>query len=93
MGCSSRCLHTAGAEAVLTQSIMSKIFAITFVALALSACSSMNRPGTSMGNAAETKNSTDANKAGNPAAVSPGTGTGTGTGGSGSGSGTGSGTR
>lgn len=55
---------------------MSKIFAITFVALALSACSSMNRPGTSMGNAAETKNSTDANKAGNPAAVSPGSGSG-----------------
>jgi hypothetical protein len=67
---------------------MSKIFAITFIALALSACSSMNRPGTSMGNAAETKNSTDANRAGNPAAVSPSAGTGaggSGMGGSGSG--------
>jgi hypothetical protein len=67
---------------------MSKLFAVTFIAIALSACSSMS--GTqSMGssaNPAETKNSTDANKAGNPAAVSPAPG-------AASGSGSGSGTR
>ncbi len=60
---------------------MTKLFAITFVAVALSACSSMS--GTSMGNTsnpAETKNSTDANKSNNPAAVSPGPGAGTGSG-------------
>lgn len=51
---------------------MMKFLAIGLAAVALTACSSMNRPGATMGNAAETKNSTDANKANNPAAVSPG---------------------
>ena len=51
---------------------MHKLFAISFIAVALAACSSMNT--TRMGNTSnpqETKNSTDANKSGNPAAVSP----------------------
>lgn len=62
----------------LTHLIMTKLLAVAFMAVALTACSSMSRNQT-MGNAAETKNSTDANKSGNPAAVSPaGTGTGTG---------------
>ena len=50
---------------------MTKLIAITLAAIALSACSSMPGTGT-MGNTAETKNSTDANKSANPAAVSPG---------------------
>jgi len=59
---------------------MTKLLAIAFAAIALSACSSWNHD-TSMGNAAETKNSTDANKSGNRSAASPGTGAaGTGTG-------------
>jgi hypothetical protein len=67
---------------------MNKLFALTFIA-ALAACSSMSGDrGTSAGNPAETRNSTDANKSGNPAAVSPGTGS-TGTGSSGTGSGAG----
>ena len=52
---------------------MTKLLAVTFVAIALTACTSMSRT-QSMGNTAETKNSTDANKSNNPAAVSPGTG-------------------
>lgn len=65
---------------------MYKLFALTLVA-ALTACTSMpGSRGASAGNPAETKNSTDANKSGNPAAVSPGSG-GTGSSGSGSGSG------
>ncbi|MCE3273146.1 MAG: hypothetical protein K0S57_3543 [Ramlibacter sp.] len=50
---------------------MIKLIAVSFVVASLAACSSMS-PRSSMGNAAETKNSTDANKAQNPAAVSPG---------------------
>jgi hypothetical protein len=57
-------------------STMIKMLAIAVAVTALTACSSMNRPGTSMGNAAETKNSTDANKSGNSSAVSPGGGAG-----------------
>jgi hypothetical protein len=53
---------------------MTKLLAIVFTVAALGACSSMNRPSTTMGNTAETKNSTDANKSGNAAAVSPGGG-------------------
>ena len=60
---------------------MFKALAVSFFIVSLAACSSMSGRSTSMGNAAETKNSTDANKAANPAAVSPGTGTGSGTGG------------
>ncbi|HEX7890209.1 MAG TPA: hypothetical protein VF522_12680 [Ramlibacter sp.] len=57
---------------------MTKLLAVTFVAIALTACSSMSRtPPQSMGNTSETKNSTDANKANNPAAASPGAGTAT----------------
>ena len=59
---------------------MIKLLAIAFTVTALTACSSMNRPSTSMGNAAETKNSTDANKSGNNSAVSPGGGAGSGSG-------------
>ena len=65
---------------------MTKLIAIVAVAFGLAACSNM--PSRSMGNSAnpaETKNSTDANKSGNPAAVSPGSGA---AGASGSGSGT-----
>ena len=51
---------------------MIKLIAVTFVVASLAACSSMGYRSSSMGNAAETKNSTDANKAQNPAAVSPG---------------------
>ena len=58
---------------------MTKLLAVTLAAIALSACSSWNND-MSMGNRAETKNSTDANKSGNRAAASPGTGTGSGTG-------------
>lgn len=58
---------------------MTKLLAVAFMAVALTACTSTSRNQT-MGNAAETKNSTDANKSGNPAAVSPGTGTSTSTG-------------
>ena len=76
------CLHTAGVEAVIGTNIMLKVLAVSFAIAALAGCSSYNRT-SSMGNAAETKNSTDANKAQNPAAASPGTGatSGTGTGG------------
>jgi hypothetical protein len=49
---------------------MTKLIAITLAAVALAACSNMSGTRT-MGNTAETKNSTDANKPGNPAAVSP----------------------
>lgn len=59
--------------------IMTKLLAVAFMAVALTACTSTTRSPTA-GNPAETKNSTDANKAGNPAAVSPGTGTSTGSG-------------
>jgi PBP1b-binding outer membrane lipoprotein LpoB len=62
---------------------MTKLLAITFVAFALSACSSTTSTrsmGNTTGNPSETKNSTDANKSGNPAAVSPAGGGGTGTG-------------
>lgn len=65
---------------------MNKILALALCTLALAACSDMNGPhwmGNS-GNRAETKNSSDANKSGNPAAVSPGGGTGSGAGASGS---------
>jgi hypothetical protein len=51
---------------------MFKIIAVSLFVASLAACSSMSGRSTSMGNAAETKNSTDANKAQNPAAVSPG---------------------
>lgn len=51
---------------------MFKVIAVSCFIVSLAACSSMNRPSTTMGNTAETKNSTDANKAQNPAAVSPG---------------------
>jgi uncharacterized lipoprotein len=65
------------------QKTMTKLLAVAFAAIALSACSSWNQDN-SMGNRAETRNSTDANKSGNRAAASPGTGstsgTGTGTG-------------
>ena len=50
---------------------MHKLPGLLLCAVALAACSNMS--GTrSMGNTAETKNSTDANKSANPAAVSPG---------------------
>lgn len=53
---------------------MTKLIALALVALSLAACSST--PGRSMGNSganpAETRNSSDANKSNNPAAVSPG---------------------
>jgi hypothetical protein len=49
---------------------MTKMIAIALAAVALTACSSMSNTRT-MGNTAETKNSTDANKAANPSAVSP----------------------
>jgi hypothetical protein len=62
---------------------MFKVIAVSFFIASLAACSSMSGRTTSMGNAAETKNSTDANKSQNPAAVSPGP--------SGSGSGSGAG--
>jgi hypothetical protein len=65
---------------------MIKLLAITLTAVSLAACGSMNRDSARMGNAAETKNSTDANKSANPAAVSPAPAAGTG---SGSGSGVG----
>jgi hypothetical protein len=64
-------LLTAGAQAA-TGPIMLKVIAVSFFVVALAACSSMSGRSTSMGNAAETKNSTDSNKAANPAAVSPG---------------------
>ena len=67
---------------------MLKLLSIPLVAVALVACTSTPAPRT-MGNPAETKNSTDANRAGNPAAVSPGSGTS----GSGAGGSSGSGTR
>ena len=51
---------------------MLKTIAVSFFVVALAACSSMSGRST-MGNTAETKNSTDANKSNNPAAVSPGT--------------------
>jgi len=53
---------------------MIKLLAISVVAVSLAACSSMwggNSAGTQP-NAGATKNSSDANKSGNPAAVSPG---------------------
>jgi hypothetical protein len=53
---------------------MIKLIAITIAIASLAACSSMNKP--MAGNPAETKNSTDANKSSNPAAVSPGGATG-----------------
>lgn len=93
-----RCLHTAGAAAVGTSSTMNKLLGVLFCAAALAACSNMSGTrsmGNSSPNAGETKNSTDANKARNPAAVSPG-GSSPGTGsssGTGAGAGTGSGTR
>ncbi|MBL0392609.1 hypothetical protein JJ685_15830 [Ramlibacter monticola] len=70
---------------------MDKLLAAIFVALALAACSSTgstSRMGNNTSNPAETKNSSDANRSGNPAAVSPGGGGGGGSaGGAGSGSG------
>ena len=59
---------------------MIKLLAISFAITALAACSSMNDTRGTMGNAAETKNSTDANKSGNSSAVSPGGSAGTGAG-------------
>ena len=58
---------------------MIKLLAISVVAVALAACSSMGMdgPGTQP-NAGATKNSSDANKSGNSAAVSPGGAAGTG---------------
>ncbi|MBC5785789.1 hypothetical protein H8N03_22810 [Ramlibacter sp. USB13] len=56
---------------------MNKLFGIVFCAAALAACSNMSGThsmGNSSANKSETKNSTDANKSGNPAAVSPGGG-------------------
>ena len=56
---------------------MTKLFAIAAIVAALTACSSMsgtNAMGNTAPNSGETKNSTDANKSGNPAAVSPGPG-------------------
>jgi hypothetical protein len=55
---------------------MTKLIALAFVALSLTACSSMYGGKSSMGsgNMNETKNSSDANKSGNTAAQSPGTG-------------------
>ena len=50
---------------------MLKTIAVSFFVVALAACSSMSGRST-MGNTAETKNSTDANKSNNPAATSPG---------------------
>jgi hypothetical protein len=68
---------------------MTKVFAITLVAFSLAACGSMGTSST-MGNRAETKNSTDANKSGNTSAASPGAGMGGSTGaGSAAGTGTG----
>lgn len=56
---------------------MIKVLAIAVAAISLAACGSMtSRDSARMGNAAETKNSTDANKSANPAATSPGMGTG-----------------
>lgn len=52
---------------------MIKLFAIALTAAVLAACGSMTTQ-TSSGNPAETKNSSDANKSRNPAAVSPGGG-------------------
>lgn len=53
---------------------MTKILALALFAASLAACSNMpgSRSTANTGNPAETKNSTDANKSGNPAAVSPG---------------------
>lgn len=62
---------------------MTKLLAVTLAIASLAACSSMNRP--TAGNPAETKNSTDANKSANPAAVSPGGAPSGGTGASGAG--------
>jgi hypothetical protein len=73
---------------------MNRLFALTLVTVALAACSSMRNtppsttPAATSANPAETRNSSDANKSGNPAAVSPGTGAGTGSGGPGAGAGT-----
>ena len=53
---------------------MNKLFAIVICASALAACSDMPWNHSSEGNRAETRNSTDANKSGNRAAVSPGGG-------------------
>ena len=69
---------------------MIKPLLATLVAVALAACNTMPDR-TSAGNPAETKNSTDANKSRNPAAVSPGGGAAAGTGAAGSGSGSGAG--
>jgi hypothetical protein len=74
-------LHTAGVQAA-TGPIMLKTIAVSCFVVALAACSSMSGRSSTMGNAAETQNSANANKSGNPAAVSPG---GTGMGGSGTG--------
>lgn len=67
---------------------MHKLFAITFVAIALSACSSMSNTrsmGSTAGNPAETQNSSDANRSRNPSSVSPGGGSPGGSSGSGAG--------
>ena len=53
---------------------MTKLLAISLVAFALSACSSMSGTSGVSPNSGETKNSSDSNKSGNPAAVSPGSG-------------------
>ena len=66
---------------------MIKLLAITLAVASLAACSNMGNR-TTTANPAETRNSTDANKSANPAAVSPGGGTGTGTGASGAGAAT-----
>lgn len=65
---------------------MNKLFALTLVTVALAGCNSMmSGRSASSGNPAETRNSTDANKSGNPAAVSPAGGTGGGAAGTGAG--------
>jgi hypothetical protein len=94
MGSRAIRLQTAGAEAVTLNS-MHKLLAITLTAVALAACTSTTTTSpSSMGNTsnpAETKNSTDANKVRNPAAVSPG-GADAGAAGTGTGAGAGTGT-
>ena len=50
---------------------MLKLLAISIVAVSLAACSSWGGNSNTQPNAGATKNSTDSNKSGNPAAVSP----------------------
>lgn len=66
---------------------MNKLFALTLVTVALAGCNSMMSGSrtANTGNPTETRNSTDGNKSGNPAAVSPAGGTGGGAAGTGAG--------